>query len=116
MRKYIPTLVIVCSAGLATIAAAQQSAGLVRTAVEDAMNGTCSQVLSTMVRTACQQQMPGMQQRLSQLGKIKEVKYQGQEQTPQGSAEVFLVIHEKGSLAWMAIAENGRLRVFWTPG
>ena len=96
---------------------AQTTKDLVRRAVEDAANGICSNVLSPMVKVACQQQMPNFKERIAALGPILSIEYQGDEITPQGAAEVYLVKHQKKAMAWMAIADNnGKLRVFWTPG
>jgi hypothetical protein len=101
---------------LASSCYAQKAQDMVQQSIEAAMRGQCSDVLSIMVKTACENQMPGMQQKISQLGKLKKVSYKGIENTPQGPVEVYLADHEAGKMIWMAVvAPDGKLSTLWAP-
>lgn len=112
------TAVAACSAAfcLSTVHA-QDAAGKVRQAIEESANGKCSDVLSTMVKYACDQQATQMAATFKALGKLSDVTYKGVETMPNGKAEVYLATHQNGKMMWMVVvAPDGKLSTFWSPG
>lgn len=96
---------------------AQDAAGKVQQAIEESANGKCSDVLSTMVKYACDQQAPQMAVAFKALGSLKSVTFKGIESTPSGKAEVYLATHQNGKMMWMiVVAPDGKLSTFWSPG
>lgn len=96
---------------------AQGAAGKVRQAIEETTNGKCSDVLSTMVKYACEQQSARMAETFKRLGRITDVSFKGLEATPNGQAEVYLATHQNGKMMWMVVvAPDGKLSTFWSPG
>ncbi|CAK9889533.1 hypothetical protein ABE525_12365 [Pseudomonas wadenswilerensis] len=102
---------------MTSLARAEHLEGQVREAIEAAMQGECSEVLSTMVKASCEGQIDRMTQALSQLGPLASVEFKGNEDTPSGSAEVYQATHANGKMLWLAIkAPSGKLSMFWSPG
>jgi len=88
-------------------------------ALKSTAAGTCpEELMSVMLLDQCEQQLPRMQKALSDLGPIKEARYRGIEQLPNGmEAEVYRVVFTRGNMTWMAAAgPNGKLIVLWSQG
>lgn len=95
----------------------QEATGKVQQAIEESANGKCSDVLSTVVKYACEQQATQMAATFKALGKLKGVTYKGTESTPNGKAEVYLATHQNGKMMWVVVvAPDGKLSTFWSPG
>ncbi|MCY1286883.1 hypothetical protein D9M68_336580 [compost metagenome] len=93
------------------------TADKVRQAIEASMQGECSDVLSTMVKTACEGQTAQAANIYQRLGALNELIFKGYESTPNGKAEVYQAIHQNGKMLWLIIeAPDGRLSTFWSPG
>jgi hypothetical protein len=108
---------------LSGVGNAQQSGGTLRTKVTDALSavarGSCPETLmSALLLDACEQQLGRMQARLRDLGPIRELRYRGNEQMPNGiEAEVYRVVFTNGEMTWAAAAgPNGKLNVLYSPG
>lgn len=113
----LTTAAAVSVAFLLSTAHAQEAAGKVQQAIEESANGKCSDVLSTMVKYACEQQTTQMAATFKALGKLKSVTYKGIESTPNGKGEVYLATHQNGKMMWMVVvAPDGKLSTFWSPG
>lgn len=111
------TVAAVAAAFLLSTAHAQDAVGKVQQAIEESANKKCSDVLSTMVRYACEQQITQMAATFKTLGTLKSVTYKGMESTPNGKAEVYLATHQNGKMMWMVVvAPDGKLSTFWSPG
>ena len=111
------TLAIGAMIFCASSAHGQAAAAKVRQAVEASVNGKCSDVLSAMVKHACEQQSSQMSATFKALGQLSDVSFKGFESTPNGNAEVYLVTHSKGTMIWMVVvAPDGKLSTFWSPG
>lgn len=113
----LTTASLVAIAFLLPVANAQEAAGKVQQAIEESANGKCSDVLSTLVKYACEQQATQMAATFKALGKLSSVTYRGIESTPMGKAEVYLATHQNGKMMWLVIvAPDGKLSTFWSPG
>lgn len=90
---------------------------LLRRSLEAIATGECpSSLLAPMLRGACQGQMPAAASNLARKGKIKQVEYEGMEQSMNGPAEVYRVIYEHGEQMWMIkAAPDGKAQVLWSP-
>jgi hypothetical protein len=88
-------------------------------ALKSTASGTCpEELMNVLLLDQCEQQLPRMKQALSSLGPIKEARYRGIEQLPNGTeVEVYRVVFTRGSMTWMAAAgPNGKLSVLWSQG
>lgn len=95
----------------------QQTADKVRKVIEASLQGECSNLLSTMIKSACQAQLPQSTPIYQKLGPLQDVTYQGVENTPNGQAMVFQASHQNGHMLWAVIeAPDGKLSTFWSPG
>lgn len=111
------TVAAVSAAFFLSTAHAQEATGKVQQAIEESASGKCSDVLSTMVKYACEQQTTQMVATFKTLGKLKSVTYKGIESMPNGKAEVYLATHQNGKMMWMVVvAPDGKLSTFWSPG
>lgn len=113
------TLGVSCAMLLAYVPAsqAQHLEDKVREAIEASIQGECSDVLSTMIKAACEGQLARMSTLYSKLGALNSLEYKGLEDTPSGQAEVYQATHANGKMLWLVIkAPDGRLSTFWSPG
>lgn len=88
-------------------------------ALKSTAGGTCpEELMNPTLLDQCEQQLPRMQKGLSDLGPIKEARYRGIEQLPNGvEVEVYRVVFTSGSMTWVAAAgPNGKLSVLWSQG
>ncbi len=104
-----------------TAASAEQDGrhhDLLRNAIEAAGRGECPETLMTpLLIGACEDQQPGIGQRISSLGKIRKLRFMGIQNSQMGPAEVYRVTHERGTMTWMINTDgNGKILVFYTPG
>lgn len=103
--------------GVAMPCSAQQAESEVRRAIQEAVQGRCSDVLSTMLKYTCEQQMPQAASTYKALGQLQGLAFRGYEATPAGQAEVYLATHAHGKMMWAAIkASDGKLTTLWSPG
>ena len=95
-----------------------QHRSLLRTAIEAAARGECPQkLMAPLLVSACEDQQPSIGTRINSRGKINRLKYMGNQASQMGEAEVYRVIHERGSMTWMINTDsNGKILVFYTPG
>ena len=102
---------------LPATAGAQQAQAKVRQAVEEAAQGRCSDILSTPLKSACDQQIAQTAEVLQSLGPIKAFEFRGMEQGPNGEAESYVATYESVRLVWMATTTpDGKLNGLWSPG
>lgn len=88
-------------------------------ALKSTADGTCpEEIMNPILLDQCEQQLPRMRKSLSALGPIREARYRGNEQLPNGiEAEVYHVVFARGNMTWMAAAgPNGKLSALWSPG
>lgn len=87
-------------------------------ALEASAKGNCpAAIMSPLLLGACESQMPNMGNMLGQKGKIVSTKYLGNQATPNGPAEVFLVSFDKGKMTWMInTGSDGKIVVLWSQG
>lgn len=90
---------------------------LLEQALTAAAQGECpSEIMSPMLRGACEQQMPRMGRQLSRLGEIESIEYMGIQQTPSGPAEVYKVQYTQSSHMWMiSSGPDGKAVILWSP-
>jgi hypothetical protein len=100
------------------VSSAQQAENAVRQAIDDAIAGKCSDVLSITVKFQCQKTLPAIKERMKQLGALKSVTFQGMDQAPNGvPVEVYLADHAQGQIQWLAkVGPDGKLIIFWSAG
>src|SRR5262249_16460266 len=90
---------------------------LVRRAIEEARSGNCSrEVMSDVLATACRKQVSTWRDRFDKLGGIRKVTVQGTVPTEGGTAEIYEVVFERGTMNWYANVDTSRrLYVFFCP-
>jgi hypothetical protein len=117
----VPLLVLLI--GVQSEAQVDPQGGKLRTKLTDALSetakGNCSEdLLAPMVLDACEQQLSRMKPMLESLGPIKNVRYRGLDQLPNGvQVEVYRVVFTSGQMTWVVAAgPNGKLTVLWTQG
>ena len=95
----------------------QKTADKVRKVIDASLKGECSDLLSTMIKSACQAQLANSTPIYQKLGPLQDVSYKGVENTPNGQAMVFEASHQNGHMLWAVIeAPDGKLSTFWSPG
>lgn len=113
----IVAFAILLSTGTIALADTQQTEDKVRKVIEASLKGECSDMLSTMIKSACESQLASSIPVYQQLGPLKDLAFKGYENTPNGQAMVFQATHQNGKMLWMAIeAPDGKLSTFWSPG
>lgn len=95
----------------------KETADTVRKVIDASLKGECSDLLSTMVKSACQAQLANSTPIYQNLGPLQDVVFKGYENTPNGEAMVFQATHQNGGMLWAVIkAPDGKLSTFWSPG
>lgn len=91
--------------------------GLVRRALIASAAGRCPEsVMGPLLRTACEQQMPGMGENLAARGEIMAVRYEGQQETPTGPLSIYTVNYADSQMTWMVSkSRDGKLATFFSP-
>ncbi|USX26048.1 hypothetical protein NHH73_26365 [Oxalobacteraceae bacterium OTU3CINTB1] len=90
-------------------------ADLLKRALAESSKGKCSpDIMSPMLRGACEQQMPGMSQMLTNKGTVLSVEFMGTQTSGMGPAEVYKVKFSAGTMMWMInTGPDGKILVFW---
>lgn len=93
-------------------------AELLKRALTASANGKCpAEIMSPMLRGACEQQMPGMGQALASKGSIEKVEFVGIQASQMGPAEVYKVKFTAGNMMWMInTGPDGKILVLFSPG
>jgi len=123
-KKIVFAAILVVSIGSASAQmqpqaqAIGQHAQLLKTALTASAKGECpGNIMSALLKSACEQQQPGMGQSLAQRGSITGTEYVGLQQTQMGPAEVYKVKFQQGILTWMInTGPDGKIVVLWSPG
>jgi hypothetical protein len=111
--------VFLLAAGVAVRAdSGGQLQDVLRRAIIAASQGKCpAELMTPLLRSQCEDQQPGMGQRIAALGQITSIDFMGTQTTPGGPAEIYKVTHEKGRLTWMISTDSqGKIVILWTPG
>ena len=89
-----------------------------RAALAAAQRGECPKAL--MVPTleyACLQQIGNMSARMTQLGPIQDITFQGTQSSPNGPMEAYVVRFANGQMLWLVNTDaDGKLATLWSPG
>lgn len=104
--------------GLSYSATAQQYGDLLIEALSASANGECpTSIMSNMLASTCQSQMPGLGQALQQAGEINGVQFMGIDQSPNGPVEVYRVDFENRDMTWaINTGSDGKIMVLWSSG
>lgn len=91
---------------------------LLKRALTESAKGKCpAEIMSPMLRGACEQQMPAMGQALASKGAIVDVEYVGTQGSQMGPAEVYKVKFSAGNMMWMInTGPDGKIMVLFSPG
>lgn len=93
-------------------------ADLLKRALTESAKGKCpAEIMSPMLKGACEQQMPAMAQALAGKGSIVDVEYVGTQASQFGPAEVYKVKFSSGNMMWMInTGPDGKIMVLFSPG
>jgi hypothetical protein len=90
---------------------------LVRVLTANAHGDCPGNLMSPLLKDACEDQMSKMRPRFDALGAIKGAEYRGIQQTPNGPAEAYRVTFENGHMSWIiSTGADGKIVILWSPG